>query len=205
MSPAPRASLAILLHGVGASGRDLAPLADALERYLPGTQFATPDAPHAFDEGPGRQWFSVAGVSAQNRPQRVAAARAEFDRVVNAELDRFGLSGEPERVALIGFSQGAIMALDALATGRWPVAAVVAFSGRLATPAPLQPPAGARALLVHGADDSVIPAEETRQAAARLAQAGVAVESRLLPGLGHTISLEGVALAGAFVAGRPLS
>jgi len=200
MTEAPRDSLAVLLHGVGAHGGDLAPLAAAMHTFLPRTHFVAPDAPHRFDQGPGRQWFSVAGVSDQNRPQRVEAARADFDRVLRAEIDRFGLTDRMDRVALVGFSQGAIMALDAIASGRWPVAAVVAFSGRLASPAPLTPVGPARALLVHGAEDAVIPAEETPRAAAKLREAGVGVETRILPGLGHTISPEGVAIAAEFLA-----
>ncbi len=200
MTEAPRDTLAVLLHGVGSSGRDLASLADAMRAFLPRTHFAAPDAPTRFDHGPGRQWFSVAGVSPQNRPQRIEAARADFDRILSAKIDRFGLMGRMERVALVGFSQGAIMALDAMASGRWPVAAVVAFSGRLSSPAPRAPAAGSRALLVHGEDDAVIPAEETRAAAAKLREGGVSVESQVLPGLGHTISKEGIAIAAEFLA-----
>jgi phospholipase/carboxylesterase len=197
-----RDSLVILLHGVGANGRDLAQLAGGLRSYLPQTHFAAPDAPGRFDEGPGRQWFSMAGVSQANRPQRVEAARADFDQIVSAELAHVGLADQLDRVALVGFSQGAIMALDAIASGRWPVAAVVAFSGRLASPAPLAPPSGARALLVHGEADTVIPSDETLAAAATLRQAGVQVEARIYPGLGHAISPEGIALAGAFLSDR---
>lgn len=202
MTETPGDSLAVLLHGVGSSGRDLAPLADALRAFLPRTHFVAPDAPNRFDRAPGRQWFGVVGVNEENRPQRIEAARGGFDRVLTAQLDRFGLSGRTNCVALVGFSQGAIMALDALATGRWPIAAVVAFSGRLASPGALAPAAGARALLIHGGADRVIPSEETRRAAERLREAGVDVDAHVVPGLGHGISPEGVAMAGEFLAER---
>jgi len=194
-----RGSLVILLHGVGANGRDLASLAGALRSYLPQTHIAAPDALGRFDEGPGRQWFSMTGVNEANRPQRVEAARADFDSVLSAELAHVGLVDQLDRVALAGFSQGAIMALDAVASGRWPVAGVVAFSGRLASPVPLTPASGARALLMHGEADTAVPSDETRAAAAKLRQAGVQVEARVFPGLGHAISPEGIALAGAFL------
>ena len=95
-------SRVILLHGVGASGSELAPLGDALRPHLPHTRFATPDAPGRSEHGPGRQWFSVAGVSKANRPQRVEAARAEFDRVLNAQISGLGFSDRLDRVALVG-------------------------------------------------------------------------------------------------------
>ena len=192
-------SLVILLHGVGANGSDLAPLSAALRNALPKTLFVAPDAPNLFDRGPGHQWFSVVDVTATNRLQRVVGARASFDGTLADEIDRAGLASRLGRVALVGFSQGAIMALDAMATARWPVAGVVAFSGRLASPDPLTPAKGARALLLHGEDDPVIPAHETLGASARLSKAGVVVDCHVAPGLGHAISPEGVARARSFL------
>ena len=77
---------------------------------------------------------------------------------------------------LVGFSQGAIMALDLLVSGRWPVAGVVAFSGRLATPMPWQPQPGTSALLVHGRRDDVISWRESAEADTQLQAVGVAVD-----------------------------
>jgi phospholipase/carboxylesterase len=191
--------LAILLHGVDANGRDLDPLGGALQRFLPRARFASPDAPERSEHDPGFQWFSIAGVTPVNRPSRVQAARAGFDRLVRAQVEAAGFAGKLDRVAFVGFSQGSIMALDALATGRWPIAALVAFSGRLASPEPLAPKPGARALLIHGEADPVIPADETQLAAKRLRELGVAVEAHLLARVGHTISSEGIALAGNFL------
>jgi phospholipase/carboxylesterase len=84
--------LVILLHGVGASGQDLAPLGEAWKPSLPGTAFAAPDAPHPFDHGQGRQWFSINGISTANRPERIRAARSDFDHTITAIVKRHGLS-----------------------------------------------------------------------------------------------------------------
>jgi acetyl esterase/lipase len=94
---------------------------------------------------------------------------------------------------------GAIMALDAVATGRWPVRAAVAASGRLAT-APNANEHLTKILLMHGENDPVIPAQETWLAADRLRAAGFEVEAKLYPGLGHVLSAEGVQTAGKFLA-----
>jgi phospholipase/carboxylesterase len=178
--------LIILLHGVGSHGDDLMHLGDIWREILRGVALAMPDAPFPFEGGAGRQWFSVAGVTAANRGERVAAARPTFDRLLRGELARHGLVDAPERVALAGFSQGGIMALDALASGRWPVAGVVAFSARLATPEPLSPPAGSAALLIHGEDDRIIRAGESTAAAERLRRAGVETGLFVEPGLGNS-------------------
>jgi len=195
-------SLVVFLHGVGATGADLAPLAEPLSAFLPSTAFVAPDAPARFDGGgPGRQWFSVSGISAGNRQQRVEQAREGFDRVVSAALAEHGFADRLDRVAFFGFSQGSIMALDAIASGRWPVAAVVASSGRLPGAADPFPAAAATpVLLLHGEADGTVPAEESRTAATRLKAAGFAVETRYFARLGHSISGEGVEAAGAFLA-----
>ena len=194
-------ALVILLHGVGSDGRDMMGLAEAWRSTLPGVVFAAPDGPFAFGHGPGRQWFSIAGVTDQNRPERIAAARPEFDRVLHSHLKQHGFEERLDRVILVGFSQGSMMLLDAVVTGRWRVAAGVAFSGRLASPPPLEPSLQTRLLLLHGEADGVVPARETVEATATLRSYGLNVESRVFPGLGHTISAVGAEQARTFIAG----
>jgi phospholipase/carboxylesterase len=192
-------ALVILLHGVGSNGDNMMALADAWRPPLPGAVFAAPDAPFAFEHGPGRQWFSIAGVTDWNRPQRIAAARPGFDQVISTQLERHGFEDRLDRVVFVGFSQGAMMLLDAVVSGRWPVAAGVTFSGRLASPPPFEPSHGTKLLLLHGSADGVVPAMDMAQARAALHAYGLDVESKLFPGLGHTISAEGTAIAGAFM------
>lgn len=200
MSSSPDA-LVILLHGVGSNGADLARLSGPLSLHLPGAVFAAPNAPTPFQlRGAGYQWFSIASVSSQNRAERIAGAREGYNRVVSAEIDKHGFAGRLDRVALFGFSQGAIMSLDAIASGRWPVGAVVAASGRLATAPGAHPAIGTPTLLLHGAEDEIVPAEATPEAAAFLESLGFAVEAHVYPGLGHSISREGLEAAGVFLA-----
>ncbi len=192
--------LVILLHGVGSHGAGFAPVIRQWAAQRPDLAFAAPNAPFAFDHASaGRQWFSIQGVTDANRAERVVAARAAFDATLLACMDDAGLAGQPERVVLVGFSQGSIMALDAVVSGRWPVAGVVAFSGRLASPLPCTPVAHTPVLLVHGDADPIMPVKEAARAAQALEQAGVAVKTVILPGVEHTLSAEGVAQAAAFI------
>lgn len=192
--------LVIMLHGVGSSGNDLAPLAGVWKDALPNTVFVSPNAPEASSFGAGYQWFSVAGVTEANRSERILDARPSFDKTITAIIEENGFSDRLDRVALVGFSQGTIMALDAVASGRWTVGSVVGFSGRLASPLPLQPSTATAVLLVHGSADTVIPVAESSKAAATLQQLGIAVETLIQPGVPHTISAEGAARAGRFLA-----
>ncbi|WP_455814266.1 alpha/beta hydrolase [Pseudomonas graminis] len=192
--------LVILLHGVGSSGDDLAGLGDHWATTLPGVSFASPNAPYHFEHGAGWQWFSLAGITPENRPARVAAARAAFDQTIQAILDQHQMSDSLDKVFLVGFSQGSIMALDALVSGRWPVAGIVAFSGRLSSPQPFTPALNTPVLVLHGMADGVIPVQEGQSAEQRLRDLGVQVTSQFEPGVGHTISAQGAARAAEFIA-----
>ena len=198
-----RQNLVIVLHGVGANGANLATVGETLRGFLPDAAFAAPDAPNPFDGGgSGRQWFSVVGINTANRAQRVEQARAGFDRIVAQEIEKAGFDGRLNRVAFFGFSQGAIMSLDAIATGRWPIGAVVAASGRLAfRPGPMAA-TKTPVLLLHGGRDDVVSAQETVQANRILKNAGFEVDMRVYPELGHAVSPDGLQAAGEFLAAK---
>lgn len=188
-------TLVMLLHGVGSNGADLASLAPHFATALPGATFLSPDGTQPFDGNPrARQWFSVSGITEANRPVRVKAARAALD----ALIDKAVADTKATRVILIGFSQGAIMSLDALARGK--VAEAVAFAGRLAFTDDLTPAANARALLIGGTTDAVMPARLSTEAAYRLTGAGVAAQTLILPGVAHTITADGIKAAQTFLA-----
>lgn len=191
-------SFAILLHGVGSQGSHMQPIGEHWRAVLPGLSVITPDAPFPFAGG-GHQWFSIAGVTADNRPQRVAAAREALDAVIRGELAARGFRPDIDRLIVAGFSQGAIMALDLLASGRLALHAVIAFSGRLASPEPLSVRSGTPLLLVHGQRDAVMPWQESHYAAERLQAAGARVQSLFEPESGHTVTAQGAASAAEFL------
>ncbi|MBI3505250.1 MAG: prolyl oligopeptidase family serine peptidase [Proteobacteria bacterium] len=180
----------VAFHGVGSRGDDLDGLGAAWKAAVPGLEFAAPDGPHAFDAGgAGFQWFSVRGITDENRPARIEAARAGFDATLAHALGSIGAKPDASDAAFVGFSQGAIMSLDAVASGRWRPAAVVAFSGRLASA--VKPPSADTAtpiLIVHGELDPVIPVAHAIEAADRLERAGFPVKRLIVPQLRHSIS-----------------
>ena len=105
-----RAELLLLFHGVGSSPEDLQPLGQALAARWPGAWVVSVRSPHPSDVGRGWQWFSVQGVTEANRPERVAAAMPVFFETIGAWQRHTGAG--PDRTTLLGFSQGAIMALE---------------------------------------------------------------------------------------------
>ncbi|MGF6987373.1 phospholipase/carboxylesterase [Paraburkholderia atlantica] len=189
---APATSLVVLMHGVGSNARDLMPLADIWSEHLPGTAFVSLDGTEPFDGGfGGRQWFSLRDVDGANREARVVAAYPALRRVLDAELAHWQLSFD--RLALVGFSQGSIMALHHVASSAEGAAGVVAYSGRLASPI-VSSNRATPLTLVHGEDDEVIPVRELEFAADAFSAAGYQVDAYMLPGVGHTITADGVAL-----------
>jgi phospholipase/carboxylesterase len=188
-------SLVVFLHGIGASGAQLMPLASSWRAALPDTRFVAPDAP--FAQRYGHEWFSVDG--AQLQPGRIQAVREAFDKTIGDAVRKEGFDEAHSRIGFVGVSQGAIVALDAVASGRWSVGALVSFAGLL----PPTPVSGSSKdtpiLLVHGKDDRTIPSMASSLAAAQLRTAGFKVELDIEPGVGHTISSTGAQKALAFL------
>jgi phospholipase/carboxylesterase len=202
-------SAAVFLHGVGATAASFEGVARALAPALPGAVLLTPDGFHPFDQmgqagpggGPGRQWFSVRGVTEANRPARVRQAGEQVGKWIDHELETRKLA--PERLAIVGFSQGAIVAAW-LAVHRKPSPlAVVMFSGRVADDAvPVARSTSASVLIAHGAEDPIMPVSLVEPGARALQAWGAHVTTRIYPGLGHQVDARELEDARAFLATR---
>jgi len=196
----PAKGLVVLCHGVGADGRDLIGLAPHWGSALPQLAFTAPDAPEPYAQAPmGRQWYDLADRTPARMEAGAARARPLLDAFVDAELARLGLP--PDAYALMGFSQGAMMALYAGLRRAVAPRAILAFSGALLAPGRLaeQRTNAAPVLLVHGEADDVVPAARSRDAEQALRAEGVSVESVFRPGLGHSIDDAGLAVGAAFL------
>jgi phospholipase/carboxylesterase len=151
---------------VGARSSDLVPLAHQFRHVFPHAAFLIPDGPLPFDGGGhGRQWFPISGVTEANRPERVAAAMPALHAIVQQAQDR--LKVLQSDTALVGFSQGAIMALEFSVAHDGHAGRVIAFSGRFAR-LPEKAPELTTLHLLHGEEDRVIPVAHAHAAYDRL-------------------------------------
>ena len=200
------AQLIVLLHGYGADGKDLIELGRQWQRLLPQAAFVAPNAPERIPMNPvGRQWFALTLREPGERWKGVTQVRPALDAFLDAELRRHGLP--PSALALVGFSQGTMMALHCGLRREVSPAAIVGYSGLLV----LEPgkereslKAEARSkppiLLIHGEADDLIPASALFESAEALAEAGIPCEWHLSARLGHGIDAEGLRQGGEFIA-----
>jgi phospholipase/carboxylesterase len=183
--------LFLMFHGVGAAPDDLVPLGQILAQQFPQSAVVSVQAPHDCPYSSGFQWFSIEGITESERPLRTAQALPLFQEAVKQWQQAFGVSADA--TALVGFSQGAIMALASTQHEPALAARIVALSGRFST-LPEIAPEDCTLHLIHGKQDAVIPYAHTVHAAERLVQLGADVTADVIPFAGHEINEEIAAL-----------
>jgi phospholipase/carboxylesterase len=204
--------LVVFLHGYGADGNDLIELGQQWRALLPDAVFVAPHAADRCAAAPtGRQWFALSNRSpddprgAADRWQGIQTARPNIDAYLDEELTKLGL--DESRLALVGFSQGAMMALHVGLRRPKAPAAIVGFSGLLVGGEHLaeakarnsrgEPPP---ILLVHGDQDPMIPVDAMFVAMNELAAAEIPNQWHLSMGVGHGIDGGALRHGGLFLA-----
>jgi phospholipase/carboxylesterase len=185
----PVRQLVLLFHGYGADEEDLRPVGERLAAEYPQALVVSLRAPQPTAFGFGYQWFAIDDLDDARRVERVAGALPAFMAAVRhwQQVAQVG----PEATVLIGFSQGAIMALEAASCGGAAALAgrVVALAGRYAALPPTAP-VETTVFLVHGQADSVMPCLHTVEGSRHLAALGADVVADVLPTAGHEINDE---------------
>ena len=200
--------LVVFLHGYGADGNDLIEIGRAWQGMLPDTAFVSPHAPRPCGQSPqGREWFPLTFRNPDERWTGVNAAAPVLQQFLDAELARRKL--QPSALALVGFSQGTMMALHAGLRRDTAPAAIVGYSGMLVLPNDGPPDTVAAevkskppVLLIHGDQDDLIPVQALFMGSQALAALEVPVEWHISPGVGHGIDQEGLRHGGEFLARR---
>lgn len=196
-------NLVVFIHGYGADGNDLIGLAEPMAEHLPDTTFLSPHAPNKCLMNPvGREWFpipSMDNTSEEFAREIMLKSAAQFQGWLDAQMVTEGVT--PDRVVLVGFSQGTMMALHVGPRRRHQLAGIVGFSGRLLAPETLteemltKPPV----LLIHGDMDMVVPPTDMGKAADTLTQNGFDVATHVSKGMAHGIAPDGLGLAVQFI------
>jgi len=180
----PAAQLVLLFHGVGSDAQAMRPLGERLAEAFPLAMVVAVAAYQPSDISAGFQWYSVMGITEDNRPQRIAEGMPAFQACVAHWQHVAGVGASA--TALIGFSQGAIMALEASKLNPPMASRVCALSGRFAT----LPEVAQNEITIHflhGKVDTVIPYSHTVTAAHHLRDLGADITAEVLPFIGHEI------------------
>jgi phospholipase/carboxylesterase len=198
--------LVVFLHGYGADGNDLIEIGRAWQGMLPHAAFVSPHAPRPCGQAPsGREWFPLTFRDPGERWTGVNAAAPMLNAFLDAELARRQLPAQA--LALVGFSQGTMMALHVGLRRAVAPAAIVGYSGMLVVPENVDPDAFAAeikvkppVLLIHGDQDELIPVQALFHAAQGLAALDIPAEWHVSSGIGHGIDQEGLRQGGEFLA-----
>jgi phospholipase/carboxylesterase len=204
----PARQLVVFLHGYGADGKDLIDIGRAWQELLPQAAFVSPHAPEPCSQAPvGRQWFALTFRNPDERWTGVNAAGPQLEQFLDTELKRRNLP--PGALALVGFSQGTMMALHVGLRRAEAPAAIVGYSGIFVLPNNAAPESFAGeirsrppVLLIHGDRDDLIPVQALFHGSQALAALDIPVEWHLSAGVGHGIDAEGLRHGGEFLARR---
>jgi phospholipase/carboxylesterase len=193
------AYLVVLLHGEGGDGQAIIDQALNWAPTMPKAEFLAAEAPFPCDgAGAGRQWFDPKIADQGGTIEGCKEIAPSLDIFLDEMLARRRLPAS--HLALVGFSQGATLALHVGLRRRDQIAAIVAFSGvvydvdGLVGDICTKPPT----LLIHGEADTVSPFAAMLDAKAALKAEGAPVKSLRRPGLGHQMD-DGVIAAGDFL------
>ena len=184
MSPSAPRRLLVFLHGAGSTAEAFAPVALAWQLKFPGATVAILQALEPAGEAPNRNWYDPSGVSTEHGP-RIAAAADEVARRIAALQSDSGLGGELTTV--VGFSQGATVAIELARRAPEKVSIVVAHAGRLARPVRDGESISATVHLIHGELDTLTPVDHSKRSFRHLRAAGADVSLDIAADTGHAI------------------
>ncbi|RZI46452.1 alpha/beta hydrolase [Candidatus Finniella inopinata] len=189
--------LVVLVHGYGASGDNLLDLSYHWQDSLPNAFFAAPNAPETCEVNPfGYQWFGLPDLSPVNIRLGLDRATPVLQNYLQQLMTTYQLA--PQDVAVVGFSQGAMIALDMMFLMPT-LAGVIGYSGVFLPPKRPSSPPQTKALLVHGTLDMVVPYSALIQSQSALKDYGVSFETHTCHGLDHSISPDGIQVGRAFL------
>ena len=193
--------IVLLLHGFGSNGADLISLAPHWQRKLPDALFLAPNAPQRLNNmAAGYQWWPLSAFTPQALASGAASAAPAIEAFIDRKLSQYGLV--EANLAIVGFSQGTMMALHVGLRRPRQLAAIVGYSGMLTGGHELShlPITKPPVLLVHGSADPIVPVAALHAAKTELEHLGVDVTAHISAGVGHSVDPVGLRMGGEFIA-----
>ena len=190
----------ILLHGYGGDGKDISMLTLNWRRFLPNTVFLCPDGDETCVVNPsGFQWFDLTKDDPEYMLNESIKAEKKLIKFIEEVKKNFNL--ESSKICLSGFSQGCMLSINLGLTSDENYACVVGFSGKIINKEDLskRKKSNTKFLLIHGDLDEVVPPTSLLEAKDFLMRNNINVQTNMIKGCGHRISVEASSLALAFI------
>lgn len=195
-------NMVVMLHGLGSDANDLISIAPEWAGELPDTLFVSPNAPFPCDMAPyGFQWFSLQERTPEKILAGVETAMPILNAFIDQQLEKNGMTDG--QLAVVGFSQGTMMALHTMPRRAKPCACVVGYSGALVDPEGLKDVENLvkmPILAVHGDADDVVHPGNLERISDGFEAAGFEIEAIMRPNLAHGIDMVGLKRGGSFIA-----
>lgn len=182
--------LVVFLHGYGANGDDLLTIGEDWGSALPDAAFVSPNAPQVCDAfAAGYQWFAIRAVDRDliEREKPMMGVMPTLNAYLDEQLAKWGV--DESQMVVVGFSQGAMMAMYTMPRRKKACAGVIGYSGMLVDAAGLKADGIQKMpiLAIHGDADGVVDPACLQGVDDGFRAAGFDVETIMRPRLGHGI------------------
>ena len=190
----------VLCHGYGGDGKDISALAINWQRFLPDAIFLCPNAPEICTINPlGYQWFDMTIENDEAILEKSLITEKKLNTFLDQVLDDFQL--DITNLALVGFSQGSMMIIQAALKKKEQINCLVAYSGKIINRQHLSENIVSRPkiFLMHGDKDTIISPCHLLESKEFLVQQNLKIKTKLFKNCEHKISVEGSSLGLEFL------
>ena len=190
----------ILCHGYGGDGKDISALAINWQRFLPDAIFLCPNAPEVCTVNPqGYQWFDLTSEKEEVILEKSLIAEEKLNAFLDQVFENFQL--EPNNLALVGFSQGCMMSIQAGLKRKTQINCLIGYSGKIINQKHLSNNVNSRPkiFLMHGENDTIVSPTHLLEAKEYLKKHGINAKTKMFKNCEHRIPIEGSSLGLAFL------
>ena len=190
----------ILCHGYGGDGKDISSLAIHWQRYLPEAIFLCPNAPEICNDNPqGYQWFDLTIEDEKIIFENSLIAEEKLNTFLDQVLNDFQL--KVSNLALVGFSQGCMIGIQVALKKKQQINCLIGYSGKVINQKHLSGNINSKPniFLMHGSNDSIVPALHLLEAKAYLKKHGINAKIKMFENCDHKIPVEGTSAGLAFL------
>ena len=185
----------ILCHGYGGDGNDISTLAINWQRFLPDAIFLCPNAPEICTvHARGYQWFDLTHDKDEIILEKSLIAEEILSKFLDQVLENLDL--KPINLALVGFSQGCMIAIQVALKKDKQIKCLIGYSGKVINQKNLSNniKSKPKIFLMHGDKDTIVPTPSILEAKEFLIKNGLKVKTKIFENCEHQIPVEGTSL-----------